>query len=82
MGNRSKYLRDRQYFIIEHPTQGTFREWDGSTPRFSWSGKRTDSDKAMQFRTVEQAINARRKFPTNVKTASNIRRFPDWEVVA
>lgn len=70
------------FYIIEHPTRGTFREWDGSTPRFSWSGLRSDPEKAYQFRTLQSALSHREQFPDNLKAESVIRSSNDFKVVA
>jgi hypothetical protein len=45
------------YFIIESPTRGTFREWDYSEdkPRFAISGSRADAEKAHRFTTLKEA---------------------------
>jgi len=59
-----------EYFIIESPTRGTFREWDfdEDKPRFSASGARDDADKAMQFRTLEEAEKMMAEISAKVRT--------------
>lgn len=73
------------FFIIEHPTRGTFREWDSyeDKPRFSWSGARNDPEKAQQFLTLEKAIEMHDRIIAKA-TRSNklnlvqIRKPPDY----
>lgn len=71
-------------FIIEHPTRGTFREFNEDMPhqpRFSWSGARNDPDKAYQFRSFDEAIEILNKLPASIKKDCVIRKAPDYEVV-
>lgn len=47
---------ERSFFIIEHPTRGTLRDWEDDKPSFSWSGARNDPDRAKQYTNLNMAI--------------------------
>jgi hypothetical protein len=65
------------YYIIEHPRQGTFREFlDSGKPGFSWSGMRNDSDRAQRFPTLESAQRVRDRFPHAVASECVILASP------
>jgi hypothetical protein len=81
------------YYIIEHPTRGTFRDWRDdygsgvSKPSFSWTGKRSDPDKAKRFNTIDGALSTITLFPMKIGVQCVVRQSPargkyEWEVVA
>lgn len=73
------------YFIIEHPTRGTFREWSTRTPPrpgFSWSGMRSDASKAKQYRTADEAQADIDMMPEHIGELCRIRdASQSWRVV-
>jgi hypothetical protein len=82
----------RVVYIIEHPTRGTFREMDSDwragkridIPRFSRTGSRNDAEKAMQFRTLDQAQTMLDRIwhkgsPSDMKC--RVRRTPEYEAL-
>jgi hypothetical protein len=87
MSPRSNY---GTYYIIEHPRRGTFREMDSDwragkridIPRFSSTGNRNDSDKALQFRSFGEAIAMVRRIIASderMRKTLTLRRSPDFK---
>lgn len=63
-----------EYFIIESPTRGVFREWDHDEdkPRFSSGGLRSDPEKALRFLSIELANEMLAKFPEKLRKQCKI----------
>ena len=70
--------------IIEHPTRGTLREWDGPPEdrsfRFSWSGARNDPEKAHQLTSVNAAIIILNGMPDKLRASCRVMMRRSGEI--
>jgi len=69
-------MRREQFFIIEHPRRGTFKELDPNYGdpkfRFALTGARNDPEKCKLFSTLAEAWKMREKMPTPLKWECDI----------
>jgi hypothetical protein len=67
--------------IIEHPTRGTLREWDGPPEdrsfRFSWTGQRNDPDTAHHFHSMYDAQNVLNSMSDRLRASCRIYRWDE-----
>lgn len=62
------------YFIVEHPTRGTFKFWaESGRPSFSWSGARSNASTAKQFATPEEAQAVIDEMPDHIGELCRVR---------
>jgi hypothetical protein len=70
-----------EYFIIEHPTRGTLREYSMETPHFTVSGHRGD-DNSQRYRTLKAALDTITQITVRYPRIGPklvVRRSSDWK---